>query len=355
MKASAHMSFVVLIFLAGALLTGSTVIGSPARVLQARYVWEHHAVNPYQVLRDVWGSSPTDVFVAGDDGTIIRCDGKACRPQVSGTFENLYAVWGASPTDVYAVGNRGTIVHFDRGHWQSVAPSIASGCDFRAVWGSSPSDVYVAGAEGAMTAIEGGSVMPSAGVIFHYDGTRWLRQQTMAPITTVTAVWGRSRRDVYAGTAAGAVLHSDGSTWGLVAQAPVGIWGPLLDVQALWATSPKDLYVAGTYSYERTAEGDGNSGTKVTVGVLLHYGGKEWRPELEGLEGQPGPGPVWINSAEDVYAVGPGATLLHFDGSDWEVCAAPLPTPLHRIWVAPTGEVVEIGPLGVILWGHRRE
>jgi hypothetical protein len=353
MKASTQLSFGVLMLVALAVATGSVSIGFPAQVVQDQYVWEQQDISLNQVLHAVWGSSSTNVFAVGNDGTIVRCDGKACRPQVSGTFENLYAVWGSSATDVYAAGSRGTIVHFDGGHWQSVASNIVNGCDFRAIWGSSPSDVYVAGAEGAMTAIEGGRVMPSAGVIFHYDGARWLQQQTMPTITTVTAVWGSSRQDVYAGIAGGSILHFDGSTWSLVAQVPVEMWGRQ-DVQALWGTSPKDLYVARTQTYESTPQGEDSPGTWITFSVLLYYDGKTWLPEPKGMEGTPSVGPVWVNSPEDVYAVGPGGALIHFDGSDWEALANLPPVSIHRIWVAPTGEVVAIGAPGAILWGRPR-
>jgi hypothetical protein len=343
-------SFRVLGFLSAAILTISTLIAFPPQAVREQYVWEDRAVGLNQALRAVWGSSSTSVFVVGEEGTIVRCDGQGCRPQVSGTFDNLYAVWGTSPTDVYAVGNGGTIAHFDGGHWQSIAPNMANGCDFRAVWGSSPDDVYVAGTEGAMTAMEGGRVMPSAGVIFHYDGTRWLQQQTMPTITTVTAVWGRSRQDVYAGTAGGTVLHFDGSTWSQIAQVPVERWTQH-DVQAVWGTSASDLYLAGTHIIILPSEREDDTGGRVTISVLLHYDGRTWNPEPKGTEGVPGAGPLWVNSADDVYAVGPEAMLMHFDGSDWEAVANLPPAPIHRIWVAPTGEVVAISPPGTILWG----
>ena len=34
-------------------------------------------------------------------------------PMKSGSTEFLYGVWGSSPTDVFAVGENGTILHYD--------------------------------------------------------------------------------------------------------------------------------------------------------------------------------------------------------------------------------------------------
>jgi hypothetical protein len=79
----------------------------------------------------VWGSSGSDVYAVGYDGssykgTILHYDGSAWSTMSSGTDNSLYAVWGSSgadpgPPDVYAVGrgwddyrleDYGTILHY---------------------------------------------------------------------------------------------------------------------------------------------------------------------------------------------------------------------------------------------------
>ena len=71
-------------------------------------------------LRDVWGSSPTDVFAIGRTcesaacGTVMHYDGTRWSvmptPSVPGA---LLGVWAASASDVFAVGEGGTILHYD--------------------------------------------------------------------------------------------------------------------------------------------------------------------------------------------------------------------------------------------------
>jgi hypothetical protein len=338
-------------FLSALILVIAIFLVSPAQAGEQQYVWERYDTGLNQSLRGIWGASPTSVFVVGGEGTILRCEGQACRPQVSGTFENLYAVWGTSATDVYAAGSHGAIVHYDGGSWRAVASRLASDCEFRAVWGSSAADIYVAGGEGTADSPEAGSaewIIPSA-VILHFDGTHWIRLKLGRPVATVTAMWGSSGRDVYAGIAGGTILHFDGSTWSQFAQVPAQMWEQF-DVQAVWGTSADDLYLAGTHVITLPSQGEADTGGSVAASVLLHYDGATWTPEPKGSEEISSAGPVWVNSPHDVYVVGPGATLMHFDGSDWETLRTLPPVPIHRIWVAPTGKVVVIGPLGTILW-----
>jgi hypothetical protein len=62
-------------------------------------------------LDGVWGSSGSDVFAVGEDGTILHYDGSSWSSMSSGTGEWLYGVWGSSGSDVFAVGDSGTILH----------------------------------------------------------------------------------------------------------------------------------------------------------------------------------------------------------------------------------------------------
>jgi hypothetical protein len=68
-------------------------------------------------LNAVWGSSGSDVFAVGDDGTtILHYDGSSWSSmEKMGTWPAKYldAVWGSSGSDVFAVGKNGTILHYD--------------------------------------------------------------------------------------------------------------------------------------------------------------------------------------------------------------------------------------------------
>src|SRR5207302_650788 len=49
---------------------------------------------------EVWGASPSDVFVVGEGGKILHYNGTSWAAQLSGTTQFLDAVWGASGSDV---------------------------------------------------------------------------------------------------------------------------------------------------------------------------------------------------------------------------------------------------------------
>ncbi len=70
-------------------------------------------------------------------------------------------MWGTSSSNVYAVGNNGTVLHYDCTAWTT--PASATTHDLWAVWGSSPTDVYAVGI------VSAGSIA----TILHYDGTAW--------------------------------------------------------------------------------------------------------------------------------------------------------------------------------------
>jgi hypothetical protein len=57
-----------------------------------------------QSLYDAWGTGPTDVFVVGGSGKILRYNGSSWSAMTSGTTNWLYGVWGTNSTNVFAVG-----------------------------------------------------------------------------------------------------------------------------------------------------------------------------------------------------------------------------------------------------------
>jgi len=60
-----------------------------------------------------WGSSGSDVFAVGLNGTILHYNGSAWISMTSGTTEDLTDVWGSSGSDVFAMGFNGTILHYN--------------------------------------------------------------------------------------------------------------------------------------------------------------------------------------------------------------------------------------------------
>jgi hypothetical protein len=68
-------------------------------------------------IRDIWGTSPSDVFAVGDNGTILHYDGSVWSAMASGTTASLGRVWGASSREVYTSGLR-----YDGSGWSPLTP-----------------------------------------------------------------------------------------------------------------------------------------------------------------------------------------------------------------------------------------
>jgi photosystem II stability/assembly factor-like uncharacterized protein len=75
----------------------------------------------------VAGSAPDNVFIVGDQGTILHWDGLALTPEASGTTANLRGVAVLDVTLAYVVGEQGTILLRQNGGWlPQVSPSLAT-------------------------------------------------------------------------------------------------------------------------------------------------------------------------------------------------------------------------------------
>lgn len=271
-------------------------------------------------LDGVWGTSSSDVFVVGANGTILHYDGRSWTAMESGTTQGLYAVWGSSSNDVYAVGYGGTVLHYDGTSWSSTPIPYPRGGnetrDLYAVWGTGPNDIFIGGANGAM---------------IHWDGSRW-NYQAIFTSWDVQSVWGSSPTNVYAVDADGKPHQYDGRAWrhyDRIASFLYAVWatpeegygfavglpgdahwhvgftnnwarlftGVSLPLYGIWGTSRSDIFAVGW------------------AGKIIHYNGQYWEHQSSGVE--VGLRAVWGSSSTDVFAVGYGGTIVHYDGRAW--------------------------------------
>ena len=102
-----------------------------------------------RALNGIWGAGSA-LFACGEGGTILRATRGASdallvfAPDATGTTQSLNGVWGTSPEDVWVVGDHGTILHWDGKAWTS-DPSVTTSSDLYAVWGSGAGDVWAVG------------------------------------------------------------------------------------------------------------------------------------------------------------------------------------------------------------------
>ena len=85
-------------------------------------------------LHGVWAASPSDIFVAAGDGSVLHYDGASWTPMSTGVTTALHGVWGRGATDVYVVGDEGVVLRYDGSAWTAI-PSGSTTIHFRDVEG----------------------------------------------------------------------------------------------------------------------------------------------------------------------------------------------------------------------------
>jgi hypothetical protein len=100
-------------------------------------------------LEAVWGTSASDVWAVGAQGTVRRIGAGDERWQKieSPTMQTLRAVWGSGPNDVWVVGDGGAILHYDGTKIEVSSAQFPLGhkANLRGVWGSGANDVWIVG------------------------------------------------------------------------------------------------------------------------------------------------------------------------------------------------------------------
>jgi hypothetical protein len=102
-------------------------------------------------LMAVFGTAPTNVWVAGDSGVVYRLASGTTLTlpaAVTSTLTNFHGTWNTSPTDSYLVGDRGSVLHFDGSNWLPLAVPVSTA--YRAIFGTAAQNVYVVGDNGVV-------------------------------------------------------------------------------------------------------------------------------------------------------------------------------------------------------------
>jgi hypothetical protein len=281
-------------------------------------LWTEQSSSTTFVLRALWGTSDgADVFAAGDHGVILHLSANgpmaasAWVPEDSGTTENLYAIYGTSVSDVWAAGNNGTFVHRDATKWTPLTPTTPARIDDLQAFTST--DAWAVGRADASTP-----------VVLHFTGASW-NTVTLPSVNDLRALWGNNSNDLWFVGENANILHWTGGSFTPL-QAPakdnylgVGgagsdVWfvgrqgrilhGMNLDVEAspvstdlfhVWANpSGSDVFIVGDH------------------GVILHRENGMWVQQTSHTV-QP-LFAVWGSTKGDLFAAGRDGVLLHNTG-----------------------------------------
>jgi hypothetical protein len=304
---------------------GTGVIGAPA--------WSSCVPGGTRDWHSVSGVSGSEIYVAGDGGSVIASAGD-CQWPASGTVfsdVNLRDIWaysdGAS-TVAWAVGNigasppTGAILKLEGGPWNKVDEGWL--VTYGAVWGSAFDDVYFVGT-GVSTDL------PNAK---HWNGAAFdtLHISPMG-MSEVSGVSGNAANDIWAvlRQPTFSVYHYDGGEWTNETQQWMN--KPLHDV---WT-------VAGSGYYQVYAVGED--------GAIYHFDGTHWTDESIAGETRDFYG-VWVSGTGQVFVVGEGQVIYHYDGNAWNLQSPPAGLPagdLMDVWGSSDDDVYAVGTNGVII------
>jgi hypothetical protein len=179
------------------------------------------------------------------------------------------------------------------------------------------------GSAGTVSPPCGNSVGIAAGVCV---GGGWCSMEP--PGAGRQAVWGTSPSDVWTG-GEGSLLRWDGRAWSAVASdsGTMGIQGPF-GIWAISGSSTTDVWAVG---------GDGFNG------IILHWNGAAWTTLAKGPGWPPFDG-VWSSGPDDVWVLGSG--IRHWDGAAWSTDDSGAVN--DDAWGSSADDVWAVGSRGVL-------
>jgi hypothetical protein len=288
------------------------------------YVWTVDTIaypGSWQTLmRDIWGSSPNDVYVVGHNDnpgepTMFRFNGEkwlttkfhaAEGGQISGPV-TLKSILGFGKNDIWVVGERiyvnpnrppnfldsSLIIHYDGISWKE--HKVTGGRSLESIKGLSPSDIWACGWNGT---------------IWHYTGGKWVREYVNVDVPPsgeffLNDIQPMPNGDVFM---IGFIHQNDivkttrfffkreHGKWKILDSAIIMLgrieekWG----YADLWLSPKGKLYSCGGGVYEW----DGNSWRQIIYSTI-------WLAKMFGT------------SEKNIFIAGHLGVVMHYNGSDW--------------------------------------
>lgn len=315
------------------------------------------------VFTSIWGSAADDIYVgmkllAGAselEYVMMHFDGTAWKPVTDSAFYSgsyIYAVTGTDRNNVFAMGLQSNIYHFDGSSWKwmlggaqlnlsgaSASPTgtvVAVG-ELGVIYRYTEADWNFERSESFDTLQGSWSTGSKAYIggdqgIFMFDGVQMMPQELPEydGVFSYSGFWGFSDKAVYA-VAAGAIDEDDAR---IVLGFDGAAWSVLLNelgdgLQAIWGTSPSNLYAVGN------------------KGVILQYNGADWNRMTSPVDSPLYS--IWGAAADNIYAVGNDGTFIKYDGKAWSKVPVNLNTQLLSVNGTGPDNILVVGGQGTVL------
>ncbi|GAP12603.1 uncharacterized protein related to plant photosystem II stability/assembly factor [Longilinea arvoryzae] len=316
----------------------------------AGYTWSVVSSPVTADLNSVAMLSANDGWAVGDNGTVLRFDGKnwiAFNAPVTPTT-TLAAVSMSSADNGWAIGMDetppyyGVILRWNGIEWVAV-PLPSPPWPFAMADVSVPNDTSAWIAGGIFVCSLGQPCNPeyALGTILHWNGSAW--DYTSFPYLRFSAISMLSDTD---GWAVGlelvqptrqlrsCILHWNGTSWTAVEH-------------------PLTEYPGGSIRFilEEIAALDPNTAWTAVSGQnrFLRWNGTSWTAVDSPIRGRPS---IDILSAGDAWAVGGEGDIGHWDGNTWALVPSPVSATLNSVSLVSPFDGWAVGNGGVILHGR---
>ena len=285
------------------------------------------------------GTGSSDVWIsAGTPGKVRRYDGTRWSTVLADDIQGAQPLWvdrpkASSAAPQVAVGFQYGSGHGAVGLWYGagVGPRLDDGLgNWSDVWALDQDTWFAGGADAetfghGLTLDSNGEISVFAlpivsvtgfspdrvyaadqgGTIWRWDGGSWSEDRAADPGTTAIDLWTSGSSDLYAlvnddaGQGPSRILRSDGHGW---AELPAPDACGAASVDAGWATSPEDIFVAG-------------------IDILAHFDGTAWSCFDDDKETNffrtiwgSGPDDVWV---EEMPLFSGPEVMHHWNGTGW--------------------------------------
>lgn len=240
----------------------------------------------------------------------------------------LFGVWGSSSDNVYAVGNIGALLHYGGSYWSPVIKGKFH-ASFQDVDGASASDIIAVGGS----------------TIIRYDGDSWSRMQEDTN-AWLTDVWNSATYGKWVVGHDGTVLEYDGTLWDSKGGFPSNV-----NLNGVWAgttaeMSSTSMSQTGMMKPAQSADPTDNVYMVGNGGTIWHYDGHDFTLQTSGTNEDLQD--VWGASPTDVFAVGSGV-ILHYDGSSWSAMDSGFSRELKDVYGTSASNVYAVGQFGKVL------
>jgi hypothetical protein len=266
-----------------------------------------------------------------------------------GSFQTtMRDIWGSSPRDVYVVGHNdqafGLMWHFDGKVWSPVSTPFGL-IDLSAIYGFAANEIWVVGEHLFPNPNPPPNFLDSS-LVIRFDGTTW-REIIVHGGRNLQAVWGRSASEVWIGGWMGFLAQYNGSQFtrdslpytfgeevyrGLLQI--VQITGSASETHLVLANAPDSLFQLPIfYFYERVrSRWDVRDSTYDFARILLAPQGKLYRYGPFGVQQRTGTSWQTVldipivgmaaSSEGNIFAAGFAGPslhgrLYHYNGTDW--------------------------------------